>query len=74
MFATAACPDAPLRPASLAQTYLLMHKQRHHVITEVVEPYYAKQIAVKKATGNTAFLDGFLGSAYPALPARNVAP
>ncbi|KXZ42042.1 hypothetical protein GPECTOR_217g449 [Gonium pectorale] len=52
------------------RTYLLMHKQRHHVLTEVVEPYYNKQRAVKKATGNTPFLDSFLSTGYSQTPAR----
>ncbi|KAG2430531.1 hypothetical protein HXX76_010054 [Chlamydomonas incerta] len=53
------------------ETYLLMHKQRHHVVTEVVEPYYAKQRAVKKVTTNSPFLDGFLSHGYAAIGQRS---
>ncbi|GLC46701.1 hypothetical protein PLESTB_001354100 [Pleodorina starrii] len=52
------------------ETYLLMHKQRHHVLTEVVEPYYIKQREVKKVSANSPFLDSFLTSAYPQQPQR----
>ncbi|KAG2487588.1 hypothetical protein HYH03_013867 [Edaphochlamys debaryana] len=52
------------------ETYLLMHKQRHHVLTEVVEPYYNKQRASKVASTNSPFLDSFLTSNYPTVQGR----
>ncbi|GFR39944.1 hypothetical protein Agub_g21 [Astrephomene gubernaculifera] len=52
------------------ETYLLMHKQRHHMITEVVEPYTNKQRAVKVVSPNSPFLDSFLSTAYPQTPPR----
>lgn len=50
------------------ETYLLMHKQRHHAITEVIEPFYIKQRSRAKASPNSAFLDSFLSSGYQVKP------
>eukprot|EP00798_Chlamydomonas_sp_ICE-L_P021275 gene21275-28196_t len=52
------------------ETYLMMHKQRHHLITEFVEPYQMKKMEVVKLTGNTPFLDGFFSSPYPQTPPK----
>lgn len=44
------------------ETYLLVHKNRHHIITEYLEPILKLDTAApKKVTGQSAFLDGFLG-------------
>lgn len=44
------------------ETYLLVHKNRHHIITEYLEPILKLDTtAPKKVTGHSAFLDGFLG-------------
>ncbi len=40
-------------------------------MTEVVEPYYAKQRAVKKVTTNSPFLDSFLSAGYAAIGTRH---
>ncbi|PNH04245.1 NADH dehydrogenase [ubiquinone] 1 alpha subcomplex subunit 6 [Tetrabaena socialis] len=52
------------------ETYLLMHKQRHHVITEIIEPYYNKQRASKAVSANSNFLNTFLTTGYPQLQQR----
>lgn len=67
-----ACGHAPFPRASVVggrlQTYLLMHKQRHHAITEIIEPFNTKQRSHIKASGNSAFLDSFLSSGYQVKP------
>mmetsp|Transcript_11739 Transcript_11739/g.25187 ORF Transcript_11739/g.25187 Transcript_11739/m.25187 type:complete len:139 (+) Transcript_11739:95-511(+) len=52
------------------ETYLMMHKQRHHLITEYIEPFYAARKAVHKPTGNTAFLDSFFSTQYPQISSK----
>jgi NADH dehydrogenase (ubiquinone) 1 alpha subcomplex subunit 6 len=47
------------------ETYLLVHKNRHHMVTEYLEPILKRNTAApKQVTGNSAFLDGFLSSKY----------
>lgn len=53
------------------ETYLLMHKQRHHLITEFVAPWTARGTTFKlKPTGQSSFLDDFLSRAYTEIPAK----
>lgn len=53
------------------ETYLMMHKQRHHLITEFVAPWSARMTTFKhKPTGNSAFLDDFLSRAYNEIPVK----
>lgn len=47
------------------ETYLLVHKNRHHIITEYLEPILKLDTtAPKKLTGQSPFLEGFLSSKY----------
>ncbi|KAF8057752.1 NADH dehydrogenase [ubiquinone] 1 alpha subcomplex subunit 6 [Scenedesmus sp. PABB004] len=53
------------------EVYLTLHKQRHHAITEYLEPILAKRMAFPKPpSGNSAFLDAFLSSNYVAPTAK----
>lgn len=45
------------------ETFLLMAKQRHHVISEYLEPYCESKVLEHK-TGNSAFLDSFMVTNY----------
>jgi NADH dehydrogenase (ubiquinone) 1 alpha subcomplex subunit 6 len=47
------------------ETYLLVHKNRHHIVTEYLEPILKRGTAApKKVTGQSAFLESFLGRKY----------
>uniref|UniRef100_A0A7S0UM40 NADH dehydrogenase [ubiquinone] 1 alpha subcomplex subunit 6 n=1 Tax=Polytomella parva TaxID=51329 RepID=A0A7S0UM40_9CHLO len=47
------------------ETYLFMYKQRHHAITEYIEPYQIKKLLIERKSSNSAFLDSFYEKAYP---------
>ena len=48
------------------ETYLLRHKQRHHLITEYAEPYQLSLTAKAKSklAPQSAFLDSFFTTSY----------
>lgn len=47
------------------EVYLTLHKQRHHAITEYLDPILQKKTAFPKApSNNSKFLDDFLTSNY----------
>eukprot|EP00879_Flechtneria_rotunda_P001641 GHRR01001801.1.p1 GENE.GHRR01001801.1~~GHRR01001801.1.p1 ORF type:complete len:147 (+),score=10.58 GHRR01001801.1:192-632(+) len=51
------------------ETYLTMHKQRHHAITEYLDPIVKKKTTFPKPpSNNSAFLDSFLKSSYHISP------
>jgi NADH dehydrogenase (ubiquinone) 1 alpha subcomplex subunit 6 len=47
------------------ETYLLMHKQRHHLITEYAEPYQLSLTAKAKSSPQSEFLESFFTTSYP---------
>ncbi|GAX76247.1 hypothetical protein CEUSTIGMA_g3691.t1 [Chlamydomonas eustigma] len=53
------------------ETYLMMHKQRHHLITEYAEPYQLAKTTVKSTSTNSTFLDSFISTAYPQITQKN---
>ncbi|MEW5302438.1 MAG: hypothetical protein WDW36_005225 [Sanguina aurantia] len=52
------------------ETYLMRHKQRHHAITEYVEPYIKKRDNIRKLSGTSSFLDTFFETGYPQIPRK----
>lgn len=52
------------------ETYLMYHKQRHHMVTEYLEPFARRKLDVHKPTGNSAFLDSFLSTNFPQIPQK----
>mmetsp|Transcript_9226 Transcript_9226/g.16233 ORF Transcript_9226/g.16233 Transcript_9226/m.16233 type:complete len:136 (-) Transcript_9226:506-913(-) len=55
------------------ECYLMMHKQRHHAVTEYIEPYNERgmRLAQKPAAPQSAFLSAFFDTAYPMLPHKS---
>lgn len=47
------------------ECYLMMHKNRHHCITEYIEPFNERLMLVKAKTHNSPFLDTFYTTPYP---------
>jgi NADH dehydrogenase (ubiquinone) 1 alpha subcomplex subunit 6 len=53
------------------EVYLTLHKQRHHAISEYLDPILSKKQSFPKApSNNSAFLDSFLKSNYIAPTAK----
>mmetsp|Transcript_43233 Transcript_43233/g.129716 ORF Transcript_43233/g.129716 Transcript_43233/m.129716 type:complete len:138 (+) Transcript_43233:91-504(+) len=53
------------------ETYLMLHKNRHHLITEYAEPYEQSLTESKKPTGNSGFLDSFYTTGYPQITRKD---
>lgn len=53
------------------ECYLMMHKQRHHAITEYIEPYSQRaQKAADVQSLGTSFMSSFLETPYPQIPRK----
>lgn len=53
------------------EVYLTLHKQRHHAISEYLDPILQRKMAFEKPpTQHSAFLDSFLQSNYIAPTAK----
>ncbi|KAF5836747.1 NADH:ubiquinone oxidoreductase B14 subunit [Dunaliella salina] len=47
------------------ESYMLMHLQRHHAMSDYIEPYNQRKTTAVKPSGNTPFLDSFFTTQYP---------
>ncbi|KAJ9518609.1 NADH:ubiquinone oxidoreductase B14 subunit [Haematococcus lacustris] len=47
------------------ECYLMMHKQRHHAMTEYLEPYSQRNLHVQSKSKQSSFLDSFFNTPYP---------